>query len=157
MGVLKDAFTEGRLNQGEYEDRMGRAYQARTYDELDALTADIPRPPLPPQYPVPPQYPAPATFRPMPPPPRPYPYPYGYPATPPKTNGAAIGALVCSLVGGASFGLGSIGAIVLGHTAKKQIRLRHEQGEGMATAGLVIGYLGLAFWLLVWVLSASSG
>jgi hypothetical protein len=162
VNVLKDAFTEGRLKQGEYEERIGRAYQARTYGELDALTADIPRP-------GPPPYPLPATFKPAPPPyarphtrpypPYPQPYPphaYGYPP-PPRTNGAAIGALVCALVGAGSFGLGSVASIVLGHTARKQIRERGDQGGGMATAGLVIGYLGLAFWILFWVLGASSG
>lgn len=147
VNVLKDAFTEGRLRQGEYEERMGRAYEARTYSELDALTADIPRAAPPPPYPLP------ATFKPQP---MPQQYPYGYPP-PPRTNGAAIGALVCSLAGSFSLGLGSIGAIVLGHTAKKQIKQRGDQGDGMATAGLVIGYLGLAFWILVWVLSASGG
>jgi hypothetical protein len=155
VNVLKDAFTEGRLKQAEYEERMGRAYEARTYGELDALTADIPRP-----GPPPPAYPLPATFRPQPMPryPQPYPpsYPYAYPP-PPRNNGAAIGALVCSLAGSFSFGMGSIGAVVLGHTAKKQIRERGDQGEGMATAGLVIGYLGLAFWIFFWVLAAAGG
>ena len=37
-------------------------------------------------------------------------------------------------------------AIVLGHIAKKQIRQSGEQGDGLATAGLVMGYIftGLA-------------
>ncbi|MEW2519823.1 DUF1707 and DUF4190 domain-containing protein [Actinacidiphila alni] len=152
VNVLKDAFTEGRLRQGEYEERIGRAYAARTYSELDELTADIPR-----SGPAQP-YPVPATFKPLPRPmpPYPQPYPYGYPP-PPKTNGAAVGALVCSLVGGFSFGLGSVGAVVLGHVAKKQIKERGDQGDGMATGGLVIGYLGVAFWILFWVLSAVGG
>jgi len=42
VNVLKDAFTEGRLNQGEYEERVGRAYQARTYGELTPITRDLP-------------------------------------------------------------------------------------------------------------------
>ena len=41
VGVLKDGFAEGRLTQDEYNDRMGRAYAARTYGELIALTADV--------------------------------------------------------------------------------------------------------------------
>lgn len=44
MDVLKAAFTEGRLTQPEFEDRVGLAYQAVTYQELYGLTADIPRP-----------------------------------------------------------------------------------------------------------------
>lgn len=144
VNVLKDAFTEGRLKQGEYEERIGRAYQARTYSELDALTADIPRPGPP--------YPVPATFGPR------RPVPYGQPVpTPPRTNGAAIGALVCSLVGGVFFGVGSVGAVVLGHAAKRQMRQGGGEGDGMATAGLVIGYLGLAFWMLFWVVGLIDG
>ena len=41
VGVLKDGFAEGRLTQDEYNDRMGRAYAARTHGELIALTADV--------------------------------------------------------------------------------------------------------------------
>ncbi|MEU4094758.1 DUF1707 and DUF4190 domain-containing protein [Streptomyces sp. NPDC026673] len=44
VDVLKAAFAEGRLNQPEFEDRVGLAYQAVTYQELYGLTADIPRP-----------------------------------------------------------------------------------------------------------------
>ncbi|MEU6340625.1 DUF1707 and DUF4190 domain-containing protein [Streptomyces sp. NPDC046977] len=47
--VLKDAYTEGRLTLQEYEERIGRAYESRTYGELDVLVLDIPRPrPAPP-------------------------------------------------------------------------------------------------------------
>ncbi len=42
VDVLKAGFAEGRLTQDEYNDRMGRAYAARTYGELMALTADLP-------------------------------------------------------------------------------------------------------------------
>jgi hypothetical protein len=52
VDVLKAAFAEGRLSQDEYNDRMGRAYEARTYGDLAALTADLPAGPLPvPGYP----------------------------------------------------------------------------------------------------------
>jgi len=42
VDVLKAGFAEGRLTQDEYNDRMGRAYAARTYGELATLTADLP-------------------------------------------------------------------------------------------------------------------
>jgi hypothetical protein len=45
--VLRAAFTEGRLNQDELDDRVARAYAARTYGELWALIADLPAGPLP--------------------------------------------------------------------------------------------------------------
>src|SRR3954468_21794021 len=60
----------------------------------------------------------------------------GYPGAPynPTTNVMAILSLVFAFVF-------SPVAIVLGHMAKKQIRERGEQGEGLATAGLVLGYI----------------
>jgi hypothetical protein len=50
VGVLRAAFTEGRLDQDELDDRVGRAYAARTYSDLWRLVADLPAGPLP--YPV---------------------------------------------------------------------------------------------------------
>jgi hypothetical protein len=47
VGVLRAGFAEGRLTQDELTDRVGRAYAARTYRELWALTADLPSGPLP--------------------------------------------------------------------------------------------------------------
>ena len=47
VGVLRAAFTEGRLTQDELDDRVARAYAARTYGDLWALTADVPTGPLP--------------------------------------------------------------------------------------------------------------
>ena len=47
VGVLRAAFTEGRLTQDELDDRVGRAYAARTYGDLWALIADLPAGPLP--------------------------------------------------------------------------------------------------------------
>jgi hypothetical protein len=40
--ALKAAFVQGRLDTGELDDRVGRAFTSRTYAELAALTADIP-------------------------------------------------------------------------------------------------------------------
>jgi Domain of unknown function (DUF1707) len=42
VDVLKAAFVHERLTEGELDDRVGRALAARTYADLDALTADIP-------------------------------------------------------------------------------------------------------------------
>lgn len=47
VGVLRAAFTEGRLTQEELDDRVARAYAARTYGDLWALVADLPAGPLP--------------------------------------------------------------------------------------------------------------
>lgn len=40
--TLKDAFAEGRLTKDELDARTGRALEARTRAELDAVTADVP-------------------------------------------------------------------------------------------------------------------
>jgi hypothetical protein len=36
-------LSDGRLTLDEYEERLARAYAARTYGDLDELTADLPR------------------------------------------------------------------------------------------------------------------
>jgi uncharacterized protein DUF4190/uncharacterized protein DUF1707 len=141
VGVLKDAFTEGRLTQPEYEERVTRAYTARTYADLDAITRDIPLPvgPLPPH--VVPTVPM---YTPL-------------PARP--TNGMAIASLACGIGGYLTCGLSSIPAVVLGHNARNRIRETGEDGDGLATAGLVLGYLGIAGWgllLLLWVTFAAG-
>lgn len=63
-------------------------------------------------------------------PPPPY---YAYP--PPRgTNTMAILALVFAFVFAPA-------AIVLGHVARRQIRQTGEDGDGMALAGLIVGYI----------------
>src|SRR5882757_8770864 len=52
----------------------------------------------------------------------------------PTTNGMAIAALVGALV------FAPLG-IILGHIARSQIKRTGEGGRGMATAGLIIGYV----------------
>ncbi len=47
IGTLKDAFVQGRLDKGELDARVGRAFASRTYAELAVLTADIPAGPAP--------------------------------------------------------------------------------------------------------------
>jgi hypothetical protein len=64
----------------------------------------------------------------------------------PKTNGLAIGALIAGCAQFAFCGVGAIVAIVLGHIARGQIKRSNgaETGRGLATAGLVLGYVGIA-------------
>lgn len=40
--LLSDAAAHGRLQMSEYEERLAKAYAARTYEELDQLRADLP-------------------------------------------------------------------------------------------------------------------
>ena len=82
------------------------------------------------------------------PPYSPYQGPYpAYPPAPP-TNGLAIASLVCG-VGAFIIGLSFIPAIICGHIARRQIRRTGEQGGGMALAGLILGYVGGALFIVV--------
>ncbi len=47
VDVLRAGFTEGRLTQAEFAERVERVYASRTYGELGGLTADLPAGPLP--------------------------------------------------------------------------------------------------------------
>ena len=59
-----------------------------------------------------------------------------------STNVFAVLALVFGILGG-------LLGIVFGHIALSQIRRTGEGGRGIAIAGLVLGYIYLAFWLLM--------
>ena len=69
---------------------------------------------------------------------------YGAPGYAPvtSTNTMAILALVFAFIFAPA-------AIVLGHVAKKQIRQTGEQGEGLATAGLWLGYIFTGIGVLI--------
>ncbi len=60
----------------------------------------------------------------------------GYRPSNPHTNSLAVTALVLGFVF-------PLLAIPIGHTARAQIRRTGEQGDGMALAGLILGYLSL--------------
>jgi hypothetical protein len=79
------------------------------------------------------------------PPPAPSPVQGGYGAQPyplpgRKTNGLAIASLVCSLAGFVIGISAPVGAI-LGHMALRQVRQTGEEGEGLAKAGIIIGWI----------------
>jgi hypothetical protein len=96
-----------------------------------------------------------------PPPDQPYPYgygdPYAYSPYPPAvrpTDSLAIASLVVSCVatvGLCGYGigglLGAVGAI-LGHVARRRIRVSGAGGDGMALAGIIIGWIAAAVGVL---------
>lgn len=43
ISVLREAFAEGRLTQAEFDERLDEAHTARTFAELEHLTADLPK------------------------------------------------------------------------------------------------------------------
>jgi hypothetical protein len=104
----------------------------------------------PADYPAATAYPAPAGYPVQPYPGQPM---YGYPAVPPN-NGMAIASLVVSIVGVlglCGYGLGGyVGAVgaILGHVARRQIRERNENGDGMALAGIIVGWVATGLALL---------
>lgn len=67
----------------------------------------------------------------------------------PATNGMAIASLVLSLVW--LCGLGSIVAIILGFKANAEIKRANgaQTGQGLAIAGIVLGFLGIFVGLLL--------
>ncbi|MFE9920144.1 DUF1707 and DUF4190 domain-containing protein [Streptomyces sp. NPDC005774] len=143
VDVLRAGFAEGRLDQQELERRVARAYQARTVADLALLVSDLPQGPVPQTAPV--QYVAPmapATFLPR----------------PPKTNEKAVGAMVCGVLCLATGGLTGIPAVILGHTARAEIRRTGDAGDTYALTGLVLGWLSTVGWaLLIMLMILAAG
>jgi len=128
--VLQAAYADGRLTWEEFDARSSQLIESKTYDQLSALTTDLRRPvPYQPQY------------------------PQRLVGIPSRTNGLAAVSL--------GFGIGqflipifgALVAIICGHVARAQIRRNGEQGDGLAIAGLVLGYLGILIPLLIVLLA----
>ena len=83
--------------------------------------------------------------------------PYGAPATR-TTNGFAIASLVCSCAGLFFFGVPSILGIIFGFVARSQIRRSNgtQKGNGLALAGIIVGFAFVALALVVIGLAASN-
>ena len=128
MDVLKAAFGEGRITKEEFDLRASRTMSARTYAQLGSVVADLPSGP---------------SFGVMP-------YQGGYyPVVANPTSGLAIGALICGIAEIFTLGFAAIPAVILGHLARANIKKTGERGDGMAIAGLVLGYLGIGIWTLI--------
>lgn len=75
----------------------------------------------------------------------------------PRTDGLAIGAMVCGIVGlllcWCFGGILSIVAVVLGFLSRKKIQESNGQlqGEGMAMAGLITGGIGVFIMIAYWI------
>jgi len=130
IDVLKAAYGEGRLTKDEFDARSARTMAARRYGDLAAIVADLPAGPLGPMIP----YHQPGYYQAM------------VPVTP--TNGLAIGSLVCGILEFFTFGLAAVPAVILGYLARGQIRHTGERGDGMAIAGLILGWLAIGGWAL---------
>ena len=93
---------------------------------------------------------------------RPYPqhgygtYPVYDAAIAPKTNGLAVASLVCSCAG--LFFVPAIPGIVLGFVARAQIKRSGggQRGDGLAVAGIIVGFGWLALLALAIALDARN-
>ena len=77
--------------------------------------------------------------------------PYQTPPAKPNSN-MALASLILGILGWTVLpGLASIAAIVTGHMAKKEIKESTGQlgGDGMAVAGLIMGYANVAIFVCV--------
>lgn len=82
---------------------------------------------------------------------------------PPKTNTLAVVSLIASLAGLLT-GFGFLVGIICGHISLSQIKKTGEQGRGAALAGTIIGYVGIAVSVIIFIVvfvmigvAASSG
>lgn len=128
---------------------------------------EVPQPAYQPPYQAPPagQYPPqyPAQYPQQPPYPQQYPpqypqqpYAYGNFGAPMAraTNGMAIASMVLGIVW--IYWIGSVLAIIFGFIARSQIRQRNENGGGMATAGIVLGFIGVGIFILLVIVGVAS-
>lgn len=124
IDLLKTAFGEGRLTKDEFDQRNARAMSARTYGDLASVVADLPGGAA---------------------------YPARYPPyqPPPPTSTLAAWSLACGILEFFTLGAAGIPAVVLGHMARNEIRRTGKRGDGLATAGLVLGYASVAGWAIV--------
>ncbi len=78
------------------------------------------------------------------------PYAGGGYQTPAPTNTLAIVSLVLAILGLTFLPLiASICAVVCGHISRGQIKRTGEGGSGFATAGLIVGYVSIALFVIV--------
>lgn len=131
IDVVKAGFAEGRLTLAEHDERVRMVYAARTYGDLAPLVADLPAGPA-------------ATFA-------------CHPAAgcpPPAMPGAAVinslavASLICGLAEVPTLGLSAFPAIILGIRARQRISETGQRGDGLAVAGLTLGWIAIAVYFV---------
>lgn len=68
------------------------------------------------------------------------------------TNTLAVASLVLGIFW--IFGIGSALALIFGYVARAQIRKSGERGDGMAIAGVVLGWVGVTTMIVIIVLGS---
>ena len=78
----------------------------------------------------------------------------------PPTSGSAIASLIFSILGlvGVLPIIGSVVGLILGYSARREIGERPNAlgGDGLAQAGIVVGWVGIAFLVLLLCLVAAG-
>jgi hypothetical protein len=71
------------------------------------------------------------------------------------TNGFAIASLTMGVLGLSALPLiGAVLALIFGHRARREIANSGESGEGLATAGVILGWVGLGLAALLLLAAA---
>jgi hypothetical protein len=75
------------------------------------------------------------------------------------TNGLAVAALVCSILGALCFCPLAVAGVIMGHVALSQLGKpeNRQEGRGLAIAALIVGYIGLAANVGITLLILSAG
>ena len=60
-----------------------------------------------------------------------------------KLTTLAVGSLASAISG-----IGALIAVITGHVSLAQIKRSGESGRGLAIAGVVVGYIHIAFWII---------
>ena len=61
----------------------------------------------------------------------------------------AVASMVLGVAEFFTMGLTAIPAVICGHIARRQMRMTPQRGEGLATSGLVLGYMAIIFWAVL--------
>lgn len=150
-GVVEPASSE-REGCAYVGDRR-EVQREHTHRGSRALGASYMSGPFDPRQSLPP--PPPPGWQAQPPPPW-QPQPWAGPAPPPggSTNGFAIASMVLGIVW--VYWVGSVLALIFGYVALRQIKRSNgwQQGRGMAIAGVVLGWIGMATLVLMITLYA---
>jgi Domain of unknown function (DUF1707)/Domain of unknown function (DUF4190) len=174
VDVLKAAFTEGRLSQDEYTDRVGQVQASRTYGDLAGLVCDLPVGPFgslpPPPAPGYPGYPAyPGVYGPVYPPssvdapvygpghPLAGPYQPGPPLVVPRQRDTLAVASLALAVAAVAFPLAAFAAVGVGVAALVRIRQTGMPGRNFAIAGIALGILHTLIFIALIVPAVAGG
>lgn len=74
------------------------------------------------------------------------------PAPASSTNTMSIISMISSIIGLFTWGILCVLGVILGHISLSQIKRSGEGGKGMALTGLIVGYIGIAGWIIAAIL-----